>query len=345
MINNITFAKLYNGTNYVITITDNDRMSNTIDIRIPNVVSLSMPIGIVKTDVVKINKSRISTCNAEMFAYLLSHDDSIFYAVMTHVFNYTNNDYVGTHVTLSQFYNRFNADLDSFISLFESVSYKTRRKIIADHVCYNHEAKMHGVISMSTYVGANQFCKARCSNCDNAICKYCYANSLTNQRAGLRNKLQRIHAIMTTIELSPMDIPMFDSSVYPYFRFESFGDINNVVQVRNYNMIAFFNHDINFTLWTKNPGIIQAAVNNGMKLSDNLVIGLSSLYLNTPELEKARRYSFIRFLFTVYDDEYIAEHKIVINCGAKHCLSCGICYKALHENRNTGLVIINERKK
>lgn len=94
----------------------------------------------------------------------------------------------------------------------------------------------------------------------------------------------------------------------------------------------------------KNPGIIQAAINDGLQLANNLIIGLSSLYLNMPEIDKAKKYSFIRFLFTVYDDEYIKEHNIVINCGARHCLTCGICYKYLHEFK-PGLQLINERKK
>ena len=151
-------------------------------------------------------------------------------------------------------------------------------------------------------------------------------------------------AILTAVELSPCDIPVLDAAVYPFFRFESFGDLNNTIQAKNYNLIAAVNPGVNFTLWTKNPGIIQAAINQGMQLSENLVIGLSSLYVNVPEIEKAKRYSFVRFLFTVYDNDYIEKHNIVINCGAKHCISCGICYKYLHEYKD-GLYIINERLK
>ena len=89
-------------------------------------------------------------------------------------------------------------------------------------------------------------------------------------------KLIRIMAILTNIELSKSDIPIIDAAIYPYFRFESFGDIVNTIQVNNYNLIASVNNGVNFTWWTKNPGIIQAAINNGMVLSNNIVIGLSS---------------------------------------------------------------------
>ena len=280
-----------------------------------------------------------------MLIYQLQHNDSSFNAVYNRIYGIIAPcNKFRYHVTISRFYNSFNSNIPAWIDFFTSCSPATRQTIIADHITYDHDAKMEGIISASTYVGNNPYCIARCHNCDNAICKYCYANSLTKQREGLKNKLIRMHAIYTLVRLQRDDIPVLDNTVYPYFRFESFGDLNNTIQINNYNLIAAVNPGINFTLWTKNPGIIQNAIDNGMIKADNLVIGLSSLYLNTPELDKARKYSFIRFLFTVYDDEYIKSHNIVINCGARHCITCGICYKYLHEY-DTGLYIINERKK
>ena len=307
--------------------------------------------------VLKINKTCISTYNIEMLVSVLKNDaitfDCVYMYIKIHsafskeeLQTFSKN----TAITKAAFYNSFNDTPEKWLEFFTSCSASTRRVILSDHICYKHDAKMSGVISMSTYVGYNKFCIARCNNCDNAICKYCYANSLTNQRYNLKCKLIRLHVILTNIELSVNDIPIIDADIYPYFRFESFGDLNNTLQFQNYNLIARANSGVNgnkrvnFTIWTKNPGIIQKCIDNGIVLSNNLVIGLSSLYLNTPEIDKAKKYSFIRFLFTVYDDNYIREHNIVINCGAKHCITCGICYKALHEH-NTGLVIINERKK
>lgn len=294
---------------------------------------------------VKYNKKSISTNNIEFFEYAAKHFcfDTLFSYVYLNGgqgLNYA----AAANMTISAFYNHFNDDLAAFIAFFEDCTSSTRQIIIADHITYNHESKMDGVISFSTYVGDNPFCQARCNNCNNAICKYCYADSLTKQREGLKNKLRRNTAIFTAVRLAAEDIPIIDNTMYPFFRFESFGDLNNTIQVNNYNLMAAVNPGF-FTLWTKNPGIIQAAINDGMIKADNLIIGLSSLYLNTPELEKAHKYSFVRFLFTVYDDEYIAAHNIVINCGAKHCITCGLCYKALHENKNGRLAIINERKK
>lgn len=320
-----------------------DTLHNSIECAAPGNINSVMALKHNQSHVIRLNKCSVSTCNIEMLIYALQNDISAFNAVFNHVSKLpiVDNNY---NLTIAAFYMSFNDDLTAWIEFFRQCSHETRKQILLDHICFNHEAKMSGVVSMSTYVGMNAFCQARCNNCDNAICKYCYSVSLTNQRNNLKNKLIRLHMILTNIELSKKDIPIIDSSVYPFFRFESFGDINNTTQVNNYNLIAACNSSVNFTLWSKNPGIIQAAINDGMILADNLVIGLSSLYLNTPELDKSTRYSFIRFLFTVYDDDYIRKHNVIINCGAKHCVSCGICYKYLHEN-NGGLMIINERKK
>ena len=327
-----------------------DTFDNTIAASAPGGVFPTIKIGRNESHALKFNKSSISTCNIEFLLYMLKNCDGTFMNVYGYIKNRAMfagdiaqalQDY---NVTRAAFYAAFNDDLDAFTEFFTSCSAETRQQIIFDHCCSDHDGKMDGVISCSTYVGANKYCAARCKNCDNAICKYCFAASLTAQRAGLKNKLRRIHAVLTAVELSAADIPELIPYVWPFFRFEAFGDLNNVIQFNNYNLFAAVNPDVNFTLWTKNPGIIQAAINDGLNLANNLVIGLSSLYLNKPELDKAKKYPFIRFLFTVYDDAYIQAHDIQINCGAKHCITCGICYKYLHEYKG-GLYIINERKK
>lgn len=302
-----------------------------------------IPIVRNKDYVLKLNKKSVSTCNIEMLYEYLKNNETAARALFN-VVSYSNDLNTVKNVTRSQFYNSFNDNIQAFIEFFKNSTSGTRQQIILDHICFNHDAKMQSVISLSTYVGNNTFCLARCNHCDNAICKYCYAANLTNQRYHLKMKLIRIMSILTSIELQACDIPVIIDNEFKYFRFESFGDIENTLQFKNYNLIAAVNSGVNFTIWTKNPGIIQAAINAGLQLANNLVIGLSSLYLNTPELNKARKYSFIRFLFTVYDDEFIKDNNIVINCGAKHCVSCGICYKYLHEFKH-GLQLINERKK
>lgn len=327
-----------------------DTMRNTIAASAPGNLYPTMKLTFNKCDVLRLNKTSVSTCNIEFLIYALANDQNTFNNVYSFIKYHTviyNAKNINEHAKISKagFYNAFNKNeetIKEFVNFFKTwCSSETRQQIIYDHICFNHEAKMNGIISLSTYIGNNIFCQARCNNCNNAICKYCYAASLTNQRQYLKNKLIRIHAILTNVNLSVLDIPHIDSELYPYFRFCAFGDINNVLHVQNINLIASVNPEVNFTLWTKNPGIIQAAINNGLQLADNLIIGLSSLYINKPDLHIAHKYDFIRFLFTVYDHDYAAKHDIKINCGAKHCLTCGICYDYLHKFLH-GLQLINE---
>lgn len=341
MSNNITISKGYR------TITIND---TEISVNAPGNICPVMKLSHNNDFVLKVNKTTVSTCNAEFLAYYLETSRNAFNAVYSYIktrdYNAIDEINNARSMTKAAFYNHFNRNektLNKFIEFFKSCSSSTKQQIIYDHICFNHDAKMAGVISMSTNVSLNRYCQARCKNrC--AICSHCYAASLTNMRQGLKNKTIRLHRIITEIELSKEDIPVINADVYKYFRFEAFGDLNNAIQVKNYNLIATVNSDINFTLWTKNPSIIQQAINDNMTLSNNLVVGLSSLYLNKPDLKTAHKYDFIRFLFTVYDDQFIEENNVIINCGAKHCISCGICYKYLHEFKH-GLQLINERLK
>ena len=55
-------------------------------------------------------------------------------------------------------------------------------------------------------------------------------------------------------------------------------------------------------------------------------IVVSSPLLNKPlELDR-QKYWMVDHIFTVFDKECIQSHNIVINCGAKSCLGCQICY-------------------
>lgn len=300
------------------------------------------------TYVYKCNARSLSTCSIDMLFYILSSDNAYIANIAAYYFGDADTPVIHPHITRAAFYRHFDmvAGLDTFAAFFDSADSETRQLIIRDHMCGDHTAKMSGMLSFSTSVELNHFCACR-MRCDKAICKYCFAYRQLGIYAAQRAKLRRAHYIATRCKWCADDIPVINAAKYPYFRLEAFGDLNNTLQVENYNLLA----DVltrrdgvrGVTLWTKNPGIIQAAINAGMTLSDNLVIGLSSLELNTPEIEKARKYKFIRFVFTVYDDDYIAAHNIVINCGALWCLGCLRCYR--DAARGDDLIIINERKK
>ena len=336
MTRTIEEIKLTSGKTIII-----DTLHNTLEIVAPGNINYAVNLTYNKNDVIRINKKSISTCNVEMLKYVLRHDIVAAMKVVTFITGIGNT--TGYKLSKSAFYAMFNDDLNALVLFFNAASHETRRIIIFDHCCTNHNAKMSGMISYSTYVKMNIYCIARrkrgCS-----VCAHCFAARQTKTYKEQALKLARAHVITTMCEWSIDDIPvnMIVSGGYKYFRLESFGDINNTTQVNNYNVLAIALKAVNIrvTLWTKNPGIIQKAINNGMVLSDNLTTGLSSLKLNTPEIERAKKYSFIKFVFTVFDHEYVKTHNININCGGRHCLSCLNCY--LTAATANDLVIINE---
>lgn len=202
------------------------------------------------------------------------------------------------------------------------------KRVFIDKSISTHSGKMEGIPSISTSVKLNPNCK-RNQACNSSICKHCYANSYASFRKELRNKLEINTLFYTRYELTKKDVPMINSKI---FRFESFGDLINTTQVKNYFTIARTNPDTFFVLWTKNPGIIKQALHQyEMKVPSNFRIIVSELYINQSVSIRyfqnlKRLYPFINKLFSVYSPEYIEEQKIHINCGGRKCLECMRCY-------------------
>ena len=114
---------------------------------------------------------------------------------------------------------------------------------------------------------------------------------------------------------------------YKYFRLEAFGDLINETHAINYFTFCRLNPETRFTLWTKNPVFIHKAITSGHNKPENITIIYSSPYLN-----KAAKqcifdiFPFIDKIFTVYSKEEAKAENININCGAKKCADCLICY-------------------
>lgn len=201
------------------------------------------------------------------------------------------------------------------------------------HYTLNHTGKMAGMMSLSTSCLCNPHCQAYSKNPE-AICSHCYANTLLKVRTVMQPCLQKNAEILSNKVLKREEIPLINAT---YFRFEAFGDLINETHVINYFNICKANKHVKFALWTKNPHIIQHVLDSGVKKPSNLQIVLSSFYVNKPADKE--RWDFVDKVFTVYDKNYISEHNIDINCGARSCLACNKCY------RKTKEVYINEKLK
>lgn len=199
-------------------------------------------------------------------------------------------------------------------------------------ICSNHTGKMEGICSISTAVTTNEFCQRK-QKVEGSICSHCYAEAMMEQYSALEEKLKRNTAVLTSRVLDMEELP--DTTGCDIFRFESFGDLNNKVQLENYLNIVKKNPSTRFTLWTKQYQMVFEffAARPEMEVPKNFTLILSSLMINKRiSLDKMK--SLGKFergqlkCFTVYDFEYIREHfeEMDINCGSKYCMGCRLCY-------------------
>ena len=197
---------------------------------------------------------------------------------------------------------------------------KNSKKISGLHFTVNHNGKMQGMASLSTAVTTNERCKKNAS-VEGSVCAKCFASRQMKVFPSMENPMVENQRILTSSVLPDELLPVINNL---YFRFEAFGDLNNATQVINYFNICKKNPAVKFALWTKNPDYIATAIKAGHSKPENLNIILSSLFLDK---ERKSKYAFVDKIFTVYTKEYIKENDVNINCGAKNCFTCGLCYE------------------
>lgn len=181
-----------------------------------------------------------------------------------------------------------------------------------------HSGKLYLIRSINTSVKLNPYCVAR-QNIVGSICDKCYADTYATLRPTLREALERNTELLTQHILTDAEIPVLNDR---YFRFESFGDLQNETQLTNYFNIARANAKTTFALWTKNPFIVKRTLRTQSK-PDNIIIIYSSPMINRKVSDSIfKAYPFIDKVFTVYDK----AHATGINCGKRKCIECKLCY-------------------
>ena len=199
------------------------------------------------------------------------------------------------------------------------------------HYTCKHEGKLKGIYSLSTSCTDNPIC-LKSKDIEGSVCQKCYASRLLAYRKALLEPLTANAWILSSLVITKGQAPIIPTR---YFRFESFGELINATQVINYFRIAEANPKVKCALWTKQPHIIDDAIKSGYKKPRNLEIVQSSLMLNKPSVPT---HTFVDKVFTVFTREYLKEHAdIKINCGARSCVTCGLCY-----NRQKTLTFVNE---
>lgn len=202
----------------------------------------------------------------------------------------------------------------------------TRNTFHGIHYTTKHTGKMKGIISLSTDINTNPVCQGR-QKLTGSICSKCYAENMMDDAKGIYRRVnesfKRNAEILRTRLLKDCEIPALDPVKFPLFRFSAFDDVANITQVLNYLKIARKNPLVRFALWTKNPGFISKAATIS-PIPANVQIILSSMGINKPA--HGERFQFVSKVFTVYDKETIKKDGVEINCGARSCYGCRLCY-------------------
>lgn len=194
----------------------------------------------------------------------------------------------------------------------------------------DHTGKMAGINSISTSVIQNKYCQTQ-QKIKNSICSHCYAQAMAEMYSSLEKRLAQNTAVLTSEILPIEDLPNTDGM--SIFRFESFGDLNNMNQLQNYINIVNKNSNTRFTLWTKRYGLVYKYFSEN-EVPDNFTLIISSMNINKPiSLERMKKLGKFKKgqlkTFTVYDFKFIKENHLTsefINCGSRDCFGCQICY-------------------
>lgn len=192
--------------------------------------------------------------------------------------------------------------------------------IVAGLWIVNHMGnKLEGICSISSSVHDNCFCKAR-QKLKSCICSHCYAYNQQSYQTGLKEH-NILNGIILRNILIPVDAFKALKIIFPYLRIESFGDVANVVQARNYIRIIKAFPEKRCAIWSKNIEIWAEAFRLEGK-PENTTYVHSSAKVNAADKLDLNKYTFIDHIFTVYTKAYATKHNITINCGGRKCMDC-----------------------
>lgn len=173
---------------------------------------------------------------------------------------------------------------------------------------------------LKEYIKSHPLCQ------DVSICGFCFSDSLQDVRGSMVPALALNFRILNGGIIHFDWLPIVNAL---WARGESFGDFGSVNAVANFCNLARKNPGVRFGIWTKNPRFFHAYFGgDASRVPDNCNFVLSSCFINRVAAVPAEYAYFIHRVFTVYTPEFAAAHGVVINCGARACLTCLRCYRA-----------------
>jgi hypothetical protein len=159
------------------------------------------------------------------------------------------------------------------------------------------------------------------------ICEKCYAWKIEKLYTKTHQALSNNDFLKYEL-LSKNDLLIITTYLkqFNYIRYNSFGEVETITQLKNYFNIAKMCKESHFTLYTKNFKILEKYLKIH-KQPKNIKIILSSYFINKP-LKRDNLSNKLKHnnIFTVYDkNTQPTQNKKSVACG-KDCSKCMLCY-------------------
>lgn len=184
-----------------------------------------------------------------------------------------------------------------------------------------HEGKLTGLQSISTSEMMNPFCRRMNASANSqCVCTHCYGFALEKCRPSLRTKLAKNYAVLSTRRFAEIEEPETE-----LVRISSFGEIINWRHAESVMNYVMRHPATTFAWWTKRADILSAVM--PVEKPANCTFVYSSPTISVESDPRDRYPELFDHVFTVYSKKYIKQNKVDINCGAKSCNACRLCYR------------------
>lgn len=186
--------------------------------------------------------------------------------------------------------------------------------------------KLQDIRSLNTSPLQNDFCMIMANS--NCICSKCYSiDSLRTYRKGCDKAWARNGEILTAEVYPESELPFLNDAI---FRIHSHGEVIDMTHLRNILGLARRNPQTTFSFFTKRKDLVKQLEDG--EIPENVVMVYSNAVMDRVMQEPPPRF---HKTFNVVTSSEVAP----INCGARSCATCQVCYKF-----NTAKVIVELEK-
>ena len=194
--------------------------------------------------------------------------------------------------------------------------------------------KLDGFKALNTNTLSNPYCIKAHKN-KNSICSECYSiRMLEGIRKNCIPAWENNSYILSTRELSEIEIGHLNLQLEKYFRYDAHGELINEQHFYNLVLIALYYPSVNFRLWTKRNDIINKCMARLNALPDNFKLIFSNSKVDKI-MHKIPKYFYKTF------NNVSKSNTNDVNCTGQ-CKNCLTCYDA---NINANVNHIVEVKK